>query len=85
MIFQVRCTLVLVDEEALAPDRVDTNAEASDTGILNVIGILAGLKGLDTALGESCCGHEISLAIELQIRRNPLANSTGIAETREIS
>ena len=58
--------MLAVDEETLVAGRQDTDAEALQPGIANVVWRPAGLKGLDPALGEPEIGHGFSSCARLQ-------------------
>lgn len=57
-------------KKALAPCRMEANAETPEIGIAYVPNSVPWSKRLDARLGESCPGHGFLLVIELQTREN---------------
>ena len=65
--------LLAVNEETLVARRQDTDAEALQPGIANIVWRLAGLKGLDPALGKAKMGHGFSSCVRLQAGEKAVA------------
>ena len=72
-------SLVTMDEGVLAPARIETDAEAPETGVTDVLGDLSWSKRLDTRPGESSRGQGFLPLPEVQSRNNPARTRPAVA------